>query len=182
MGPKAYPLASSSSKYGPSRLDRFTGQIRQIAAKPWPCRGISGRGSRTTSWAPGANGISLWVRINEIWYERPYGAAGGPGGGVLGGGLSVRDIEDALRDEAGRLLLSRTALSELGGRLWADYQEFIERDLSEHEIAYLFVDGIAGRSGRRTSWSAYSSRSAGASRSSPTASARSRPSSSCSAP
>ncbi len=97
-------------------------------------------------------------------------------------GLSVGNIEDARGDEAGRLLLSRTALSKLGERLWADYQEFIKRDLSEHEIAYLVVDGIAGRSGRRTSWSAYSSRSASASRSSPAPSARSRPSSSCSAP
>ena len=86
-----------------------------------------------------------------------------PAAGFLACGLSVRDIEDTLRNEAGRLLLSRTVLSELGERLWADYQEFIRRGLSEHEIAYLFVDGIAGRSGRRTSWSAYSSRSAGAS-------------------
>ena len=64
---------------------------------------------------------------------------------LLARGLSVRDIEDAFRDEAGRLLLSRTVVSELGERLWADYQEFIKRDLSEYEIAYLFVDGIAER-------------------------------------
>ncbi len=56
-------------------------------------------------------------------------------------GLSVRDIEDAFKDESGRLLLSRTAISELGERLWADYQEFASRDLSEYDIAYLFVDG-----------------------------------------
>jgi transposase-like protein len=60
-------------------------------------------------------------------------------------GLSVRDIEDAFRDESGRLLLSKTAVSELGERLWADYQEFATRDLSEYDIAYLFVDGIAER-------------------------------------
>ena len=60
-------------------------------------------------------------------------------------GLSVRDIEDAFRDESGRLLLSRTAVSEIGERLWADYQEFAGRDLSEYDIAYLFVDGIAER-------------------------------------
>ena len=64
---------------------------------------------------------------------------------LLARGLSVRDIEDAFRDEAGRLLLSRTAVSELGERLWADYQEFIQRDLGEYELAYLFVDGIAER-------------------------------------
>lgn len=61
---------------------------------------------------------------------------------VLARGLSVRDIEGAFKDESGRLLLSRTAVSELGERLWADYQEIATRDLSEHDIVYLFVDGI----------------------------------------
>jgi hypothetical protein len=61
---------------------------------------------------------------------------------LLARGLSVRDIEDAFKDESGRLLLSRTAVSEIGERLWADYQEFARRDLSEYDIAYLFVDGI----------------------------------------
>jgi putative transposase len=42
-------------------------------------------------------------------------------------------------------LLSRTAVSEIGERLWADYQEFASRDLGEYDIAYLFVDGIAER-------------------------------------
>ena len=64
---------------------------------------------------------------------------------LLARGLSVRDIEDAFKDETGRLLLSRTAVSELGERLWADYQAFATRDLSEYDIAYLFVDGIAER-------------------------------------
>src|SRR5512132_2474688 len=54
-------------------------------------------------------------------------------------------LEDAFRDESGRLLLSRTAVSEIGARLWADYQEFARRDLSEYDITYLFVDGIAER-------------------------------------
>jgi transposase-like protein len=64
---------------------------------------------------------------------------------MLARGLSVRDIEDAFKDESGRLLLSRTAVSELGERLWADYQDFATRDLCEYDIAYLFVDGIAER-------------------------------------
>ena len=64
---------------------------------------------------------------------------------MLARGLSVRDIEDAFKAESGRLLLSRTAVSELGERLWADYQNFATRDLSKHDIAYLFVDGIAER-------------------------------------
>src|SRR5262249_4029010 len=59
--------------------------------------------------------------------------------------LSVRDIEDAFKDESGRLLLSKTAVSELGERPWEDHQAFARRDLSEYEIVYLFVDGIAER-------------------------------------
>jgi Transposase, Mutator family len=58
-------------------------------------------------------------------------------------GLSVRDIEAAFTDEAGRCLLSRTAASELTERLWADYQSFASRDLAEFKLLYLFVDGIA---------------------------------------
>lgn len=64
---------------------------------------------------------------------------------LLARGLSVRDIEDAFKDETGRLLLSRTAVSEIGERLWEDYQEFASRDLSEYDITYLFIDGIAER-------------------------------------
>lgn len=57
----------------------------------------------------------------------------------------MRDIEDTFRDEEGRLLLSKTEASQLGQRLWADYQEFAGRDLSEYEIIYMLVDGIAER-------------------------------------
>ena len=64
---------------------------------------------------------------------------------MLARALSVRDIEDAFKDENGRLLLSKTAASQLGERLWEDYQAFAQRDLSEYEITYLFVDGIAER-------------------------------------
>src|SRR5499425_212055 len=64
---------------------------------------------------------------------------------MLARGLSVRDIEDAFKDENGRLLLSKTAVSQLGERLWEDYQAFAQRELSEYHITYLFVDGIAER-------------------------------------
>ena len=64
---------------------------------------------------------------------------------MLARGLSVRDIEDAFKDATGRLLLSRTAISELGERLWADYQDFVTRDLGEYDIVCLFIDGIAER-------------------------------------
>lgn len=60
-------------------------------------------------------------------------------------GLSTRDIEALFAAEDGRSLLSRTAVSEVTERLWAQYEEFASRDLSEFEVLYLFVDGIAER-------------------------------------
>ena len=60
-------------------------------------------------------------------------------------GLSVRDIEAAFTDESGRSLLSRTAVSEITERLWAEYEAFATRDLSEHAVLYLYVDGVAER-------------------------------------
>jgi transposase-like protein len=60
-------------------------------------------------------------------------------------GLSTRDIEAVFADESGRSLLSRTAVSEITERLWAEYETFASRDLAEFEIVYLFVDGIAER-------------------------------------
>jgi transposase-like protein len=60
-------------------------------------------------------------------------------------GLSVRDIEATFADDGGRSLLSRTAVSEITERLWTEYEAFAGRDLSEFEVVYLFVDGIAER-------------------------------------
>lgn len=60
-------------------------------------------------------------------------------------GLSTRDIEALFADTAGKPLLSRTAVSEITERLWAEYEAFASRDLSEFELVYLFVDGIAER-------------------------------------
>src|SRR3982750_1350022 len=60
-------------------------------------------------------------------------------------GLSTRDIEETFTDETGRRLLSRAAVSEITERLWAEYEAFTTRDLAEHRIVYLFVDGIAER-------------------------------------
>jgi transposase-like protein len=57
-------------------------------------------------------------------------------------GLSTRDIEDAFRDVTGKLLVSRSAVSEITGRLWTEYQEFAARDLAEIEAGYLFADAI----------------------------------------
>jgi putative transposase len=60
-------------------------------------------------------------------------------------GLSTRDIEAAFQDEAGASLLSRTAVSQVTERLWQEYEAFAGRDLSEFQVAYLFVDGVAER-------------------------------------
>jgi len=60
-------------------------------------------------------------------------------------GLSTRDIEAALCDEKGRSLLSRSAVSPVTERLWEEYEAFASRDLSEYDVAYFFVDGIAER-------------------------------------
>jgi transposase-like protein len=57
----------------------------------------------------------------------------------------VRDIEAAFTDERGRCVLTKSAVSELTERLWADYQAFAGRDLGEFKVLYLFVDGIAER-------------------------------------
>ena len=60
-------------------------------------------------------------------------------------GLSTRDIEALFADEGGKPLLSRSAVSEITERLWAEHEAFATRDLSELDVQYLFVDGIAER-------------------------------------
>ena len=58
-------------------------------------------------------------------------------------GLSTRDVEDCFKDlTTGESLLSRTAVSEITDQLWEDYRAFCERDLSEIEVEYLFVDAV----------------------------------------
>jgi len=49
-------------------------------------------------------------------------------------GLSTRDIEALFADERGQSLLSRTAVSEITQRLWAEYEAFASRDLSEFDL------------------------------------------------
>jgi hypothetical protein len=66
--------------------------------------------------------------------------------------LSTRDIEAVFADAAGRSLLSRTAVSEITERLWAEYEMFATRDLSEFEITYLFLDGTAERLWASRGW------------------------------
>lgn len=58
-------------------------------------------------------------------------------------GCSTRDIEAIFADDEGRSLLSRTAVSEVTEALWAEYEAFATRDLSEVKPLFLFLDGIA---------------------------------------
>jgi putative transposase len=60
-------------------------------------------------------------------------------------GLSMRDIEAAFTDGAGRCVLTRSAASAVCERLWGQYQAFAQRDLGALDIVYLFVDGVAER-------------------------------------
>lgn len=60
-------------------------------------------------------------------------------------GLSTRNIEALFSDEDGKSLLPRTAVSEITERLWEEYEVFATRDLSEHKLLYLYVDGVAER-------------------------------------
>jgi putative transposase len=58
-------------------------------------------------------------------------------------GLSTRDVEECFRDEqTGELMISRAAVSEITDRLWEDYREFSNRDLSGIEVEYLFLDAV----------------------------------------
>jgi putative transposase len=57
-------------------------------------------------------------------------------------GLSTRDIEDALKDENGTPLISKTGVSEITKELSEEYERFCNRDLSKYDVVYLFVDGV----------------------------------------
>jgi transposase-like protein len=56
-------------------------------------------------------------------------------------GLSTRDIEETLRDKDGKLLLSKTGVSEITESLTEEYEKFRRRDLSNYDVIYLFADG-----------------------------------------
>lgn len=58
-------------------------------------------------------------------------------------GLSTRDVEECFGDEeTGELMICRSAVSEITDQLWEDYRAFCERDLSEIEVEYLFLDTV----------------------------------------
>ena len=57
-------------------------------------------------------------------------------------GLSTRDIEDALIEATGDMILSKRAVSNVTEILYREFEEFQNRDLSRFEIEYLFLDAI----------------------------------------
>jgi transposase-like protein len=57
-------------------------------------------------------------------------------------GLSTRDVEESFKDKEGRLLLSKSAVSEITESLAEEYERFTNRDLSNFDVVYLFLDGV----------------------------------------
>lgn len=57
-------------------------------------------------------------------------------------GLSTRDIEDTLKDKDGHLLVSKSGVSQITESLSEEYERFCGRDLSDHDVVYLFLDGV----------------------------------------
>lgn len=57
-------------------------------------------------------------------------------------GCSTRDIEELLKDEHGRILLSKSAISQLNETLWKEYESFCKADLSHYDIVYIFCDAV----------------------------------------
>jgi len=57
-------------------------------------------------------------------------------------GLSTRDIESTFTDNDGNALLSRSSVSQMTESLYAEYENFRNRDLSGYDVVYLSVDGV----------------------------------------
>lgn len=60
-------------------------------------------------------------------------------------GLSVRDIEDLLKelsDDGQTMLLSKSSVSQVTEVLWQEYESFTKRDLSSFDVVYLFADAV----------------------------------------
>lgn len=57
-------------------------------------------------------------------------------------GLSTRDIESTFTDKNGKPLISKSGISVMAEDFYKEYEEFSERDLSEYDVVYLFIDGV----------------------------------------
>src|SRR5437588_4766860 len=86
--------------------------------------------------------VSLGDSRDCAWADRRAGGAGSRD--VRARAVDPRH-EALFADADGHSLLSRTAVSEITERLWAESEGFAGRELAEFEVVYLFVDGIAER-------------------------------------
>ena len=57
-------------------------------------------------------------------------------------GCSTRDIEALLKDDQGRILISKSGVSRLNECLWDEYQSFCRQDLSHLDVVYIFIDAV----------------------------------------
>lgn len=57
-------------------------------------------------------------------------------------GLSVRDVEEAMQAATGGFMLSDSSVSQVTDQLHEQYEAFRQQDLSDFDIAYLFVDAV----------------------------------------
>jgi putative transposase len=57
-------------------------------------------------------------------------------------GLSDRDVEEALEKSLGGFVVSKSTVSQISEDLYADYEQFRQRDLSGLDAIYLFLDTV----------------------------------------
>jgi len=57
-------------------------------------------------------------------------------------GLSTRDIEDTFKSIDGSKMLSKDAVSKITELLNTEYIKFSQRDLSQYDVIYVYVDGV----------------------------------------
>lgn len=84
---------------------------------------------------PFASKLKMFLRGNTACLEKLAAE-------MYARGLSTRDIEDALIEGTGDMVLSKSCVSKVTDILWEDYEGFRQRDLSQYEIEYLFLDAI----------------------------------------
>ena len=53
--------------------------------------------------------------------------------------MSTRDVEDAVRDATGQLLIAHWVVSGIIDRLWDQYEQLCARNLSSIDVEYLFL-------------------------------------------
>jgi len=112
LGARAVTASSSPRNKSLTLVNRLRARHRRLARRP---PGQGGGNCRREGRGAGAR------RGGPSTRRRGRGALEDPAIEMQSRGLSVPDIEDAFKEESGRLPLWRTAVSELGARLWEDY-------------------------------------------------------------